>query len=150
MKNLFTAGLLVACLVASQAIIAQQPVVKSTDPQKAASLAALPKKIEFAIPVQKIPTFRVAEKISLPLGDSQFTGEVVDKVQHAAGVLSMNIRSTNFPGTFCTISIITEKDNTQKLVGRIFDPHGSEALVLTEENNRYYWVKEPLRLLMTE
>jgi len=152
MKNLFITGLLVACLVASQAMFAQQPqpVAKPTDFHKAVSLAELPKRIEFALSIQKIHTFRLADKVSLPMGDSEFTGEIVDKAQPAAGVVSMNIRSINMPGTFCTISIVTDSDHTQKIVGRIFNPHGTEALVLTEENNRYYWVKQELRLLMTD
>jgi hypothetical protein len=47
------------------------------------------------------------------------------------------------PGAFCNISVITQNDNSQKLIGRIINPQSDEVLVLTEENNRYYWVKKP-------
>jgi hypothetical protein len=47
------------------------------------------------------------------------------------------------PGALCTVSVITENDNSQKLIGRIINPQSDEVLVLTEENNRYYWMKKP-------
>lgn len=151
MKNLLTVGLLVACLVASPCIFAQQPVSKPTGIDKTFVIAQLPKKIECTFPaLQKIPNARVADNISMQMGDVQFTGQVVEKVQHAANLLSMNVRSTNFAGAFCTISVITEADHTQKLVGRIFNPQSDEVLVLTEENNRYFWVKQPRQFLLTE
>lgn len=151
MKNLLTVGLLVACLVASPCIFAQQPISGTSGNNNSVFFSRLPKKIDCTLPaLQKIPNARISENISMQLGDVQFAGQVVEKVQPEAGLLSMNIRSTNFPGALFTISVITEADHTQKLVGRIVNPQSDDVLVLTEENNRYFWVKQPRQFFMTE
>jgi hypothetical protein len=151
MKNLCAAGLLVVCVVAFQSINAQQPAIAKPGVAKTLSLTQLPQKLECTFPaLQKFAAFRKSETVSLPVGDFQFTGQVVDKVQHAPGVVSMNIRSSNIPGAIFTVSVITEANNTQKLVGRIINPQSDEVLVLTEENNRYFLVKQPRSLFMTE
>jgi hypothetical protein len=151
MKNLCAAGLLVACF-AFQSISAQQPVTQKPVLNKATfSLTQLPHKLECNFPaLQRLSATRKLENVTLPLGNFEFTGQVVDKVQRSSGVVSMNIRSTNFPGSLFTVSVITEADHTQKLVGRIFNPNSNEVLILTEENNRYFLVKQPRELSMTE
>lgn len=151
MKNLCATGLLVACIFAFQTISAQtQPITQKPVLNKAATLAQLPSKLECNVPaLQKLSSIKKSENVTLTLGDYEFAGEVVEKIQRTAGV-SMNIRSTSMPGAFCTVSVITDADNTQKLVGRIINPKSDEVLVLTEENNRYFWVKQPKAYFMTE
>jgi hypothetical protein len=151
MKNLCAAGLLVVCTIAFQSISAQlQPVIQKPVP-KAFTLAQLPEKLEFnGSLLQRVSAIRKSENISLPLGNFEFAGQVTDKVQRAAGVVSMNIRSTNFPGALFTLSVITDADNKQKLVGRIINPQSDEVLVLTEENNKYFLVKQAKQFFMTE
>lgn len=145
MKNLNAAGLLVACIIAFQSISAQQePVNPKLNLLKAKTLAQLPSKLECNTPaLQKLSTLRTSDKVALNLGNFEFAGELVENVRPSAGVQSMNIRSTSMPGVMCTVSVITQDDNTQKLVGRIINPQSDEVMVLTEENNRYYWVKKP-------
>lgn len=144
MKNLHAAGLLVVCIFAFQSISAQQqPVTQKPLLHKATNLAQLPSKLECNIPaLQKLSSSRISDKVALTLGNFEFAGELVDKVQPEQGVQSMNIRSTSIPGALCTVSVITQDDNTQKLVGRIINPQSDEVLVLTEENNRYFWIKK--------
>lgn len=151
MKNLCATGLLVACIFAFQTTSAQtQPITQKPVLNKAATLAQLPSKLECNVPaLQKLSSIKKSENVTLTLGDYEFAGEVVEKIQRTAGV-SMNIRSTSMPGAFCTVSVITDADNTQKLVGRIINPKSDEVLVLTEENNRYFWVKQPKAYFMTE
>lgn len=152
MKSLCTVGLLVACTFAYQLVTAQQkPVIQKPVVNKTFTLAQLPQKLECSFPApQKLSAIRKAENVSLLLGNFEFTGHVIDKVQRSPGVVTMNIRSTNFPGALFTVSVITEADNTQKLVGRIINPQSDEVLVLTEENNKYFFVKQERRLFMTE
>jgi hypothetical protein len=152
MKNQITAGLLVACIFAFQTISAQQQFMTQKPAlNKAATLAQLPSKLECNVPALKqLSSTRISEKVALTLGNFEFAGELVEKVQPAAGLLSMNIRSTSIPGAFCTVSVITEADNTQKLVGRIINPNSDEVLVLTEENNRYFWIKKPKQYFLVE
>jgi hypothetical protein len=144
MKNLNAVGLLVACIFAFQSISAQQqPVTQKPVLLKATTLAQLPSKLECNIPaLQRLSSSQLSDKVALTLGNYEFAGELVDKVQPEKGVQSMNIRSTSIPGALCTVSVITQDDNTQKLVGRIINPQSDEVLVLTEENNRYFWVKK--------
>jgi hypothetical protein len=152
MKNLNTAGLLVACIFAFQTISAQQqPVIQKPALSKASTLAQLPLKLECNVPaLRKLSSTRIADKVALALGNFEFAGELVEKVQASAGVVSMNIRSTSMPGAFCTVSVITDANNNQKMVGRIINPKSDEVLVLTEENNRYYWIKKPKQYFMVE
>jgi len=151
MKNLNAVGLLVVCILAFQTISAQTPAGQKTALLKATTLSQLPSKLECNIPgLQRLSSSRISDKVALVLGNYEFAGELVEKVQQTAGVQSMNIRSTSIPGALCTISVITEDDNTQKLVGRIINPKSDEVFELTEENNRYFWVKKPKAHLMVE
>jgi hypothetical protein len=145
MKNLNAAGLLVACIFAFQSISAQQePVNPKITLLKAKTLAQLPSRLECNTPaLQKLSTFRISDKVAFNLGNFEFAGELMESIRPSADVQSMNIRSTSMPGAMCTVSVITQNDNTQKLVGRIINPQSDEVMVLTEENNRYYWVKKP-------
>ena len=154
MKNQNAVGLLVACIFAYQSITAQQqPVTLNQKPvlSKATTLSQLPPKLECNFSAMKgLSAHRISDKINMTLGDFEFSGELVEKIQSAAGVLNLNIRSTNMPGALCTISVITDENNSQRLVGRIINPKADEVLVLTEENNRYFWVKQPREHFMTE
>ncbi|OQP64729.1 hypothetical protein A3860_18380 [Niastella vici] len=152
MKNLNAAGLLVACIFAFQTMNAQQlPATQKPTLSKASTLAQLPMKLECNVPALKqLSSSRIAEKVALSLGNFEFNGELVDKTQTSAGVTSMNIRSTSIPGAFCTISMITTANNAQKMVGRIINPKSDEVLVLTEENDQYYWIKKPKQFFMVE
>ena len=153
MKNLNAVGLLVVCIFAFQSITAQQTVTLNQKPllSKATTLSQLPPKLECNISAVKgLSAYRISDKINMTLGDYEFSGELIEKVQSAAGVVNMNIRSISMPGALCTVSVITQNDNTQKLVGRIINPKSDEVLVLTEENNRYFWIKKPKQYFMVE
>jgi hypothetical protein len=149
MKNLRPLGLVAACFFAVQSLSAQQPVTKPVPAKPVFS--NFPTKLECALTtLRTIPNARLRENISFQFGDVQFAGEVVDKIQHAPEVLNMNIRLTNYPGALFTLSVVTDENKTQRLVGRIIDPQADVVLVLTEENNRYFFVKEPKEFLVTE
>jgi hypothetical protein len=152
MKNLHAVGLLVACTFAFQSISAQQqPMTQKPALNKASTIAQLPEKLECnLLALKKLSSTHISDNVAMSLGNYEFAGELVNKTQQSAGVVSMNIRSTNMPGAFCTVSVITRTDNTQKLVGRIINPKTDEVLVLTEENNRYFWVKKPKEHFMVE
>jgi hypothetical protein len=152
MKNLNALGLLAACIFAFQSISAQQqPMIQKPVLNKASTISQLPEKLECNLPaLKKLSSTRISDHVAVSLGNYEFAGELVDKTQQASGVVSMNIRSTNMPGAFCTVSVITATDNTQKLIGRIINPKTDEVLVLTEENNLYFWVKKPKEHFMVE
>jgi hypothetical protein len=149
MKNLYPLGLVVVSFFAVQSLSAQQPVIKPIADKPVFS--KFPAKLECAATtLKKLPLAKMREAVSLQFGDLQLAGEVVDKIQRAPQVLNMNIRLTNYSGALFTLSVVTDENNHQKLVGRIVDPAADEVLVLTEENNRYFFVKEPKEFFMTE
>ncbi|HEX6428263.1 MAG TPA: hypothetical protein VF008_11275 [Niastella sp.] len=152
MKNLNAIGLLFACIFAIQTLSAQQqPMTQKPALYKASTIAQLPEKLECNfLALKKLSSTRISDKVAMTLGNYEFAGELVDRTQQAAGVVSLNFRSTNMPGAFCTVSVITGADNTQKMVGRIINPKTDEVLVLTEENNQYFWVKKPKEHFMVE
>jgi hypothetical protein len=152
MKTICIAGLLVVCLFTTSAVNAQLPVsVKQQPADKPLQFSHLPEKFECGLSeLQRAASFRTTENITFRFGKLTFTGQVVDKIQRSANVMSMNIRSTNFAGALFNISIITQPDNTQKISGRIVNPHSGDVLILTEENNRYYLQKQSQKLFMTE
>ena len=154
MKNQSAVGLLVVCMFAFQSISAQQqPITRNQLPtlNKATNFSQLPSKLACNSSVIKgLSARRISDKINLALGDYEFSGELVEKVQSTAGVVNMNIRSLSMPGALCTVSVITQNDNTQKLAGTIINPKSDEVLVLTEENNQYFWVKKQKQYFMVE
>jgi hypothetical protein len=154
MKNQSAVGLLVVCIFAFQSISAQQqPINLNQKPvlSRATNFSQLPSKLACNFSAIKgLSTRRISDVINLELGNFEFSGELVEKVQSASNVMNMNIRSISMPGALCTVSVITQNDNTQKLVGTIINPKSDEVLVLTEENNQYFWVKKEKRLFMVE
>lgn len=101
--------------------------------------------------LQKIFSYKISDKVSFPIGDNQLlTGEVVDRVVHPNGVISINIRSINFPGAFVSISRYKAADGPEKINGQIINPKSGDVLLITEENNKYIIRKELQRLFMAE
>jgi hypothetical protein len=152
MKNLYVAGLIVVCLFITAAANAQTPItVKQQLPDKPLQFSQLPEKFECSLPeLQQAASSRTANNVSLKFGKLNFDGEVVDRIQRADNVMSMNIRSTNFPGALFNIAITTQPDGTQKITGRIINPKSGDVLILTQENNRYYLTKQSQKFFMTE
>jgi hypothetical protein len=154
MKNLCPLGLLTACFFVFQSLSAQQPVTIYKSGQPGISkhaLAKLPQKLDCSLTaLKKISIAKLQENIAFQFGDVQFAGQVIDKVQRSANMLNMNIRLTNYSDALFTLSVITTEDNKQKLVGRIIDPNSDDVLVLTEENNRYFFEKQPKEFFITE
>lgn len=154
MKNHYVAtGLVVVCLFITTAAVAQNPILtpKQGLPNKPMQFSRLPEKFECSIPeLQKAASSRISNTVSLKFGQTTFDGEVVDRIQQSAQVMSMNIRSTNYPGALFNIAFVTQPDGTQKVSGRVINPNSGDVLVLTQENNRYYLVKQQQKFFMTE
>jgi hypothetical protein len=152
MKNLYVAGLVVVCSLVMLTTSAQRPVaVKQHLPDKPLQFSSLPDKFECSLPIlEKAASSRAAEKVSLQFGKFVFTGDVMERVQQSPDVVSINIRSTNFPGALFNISVQTQPDNTQVIRGCVINPQSGDVLILTQENNRYYLQKQSQKFFMTE
>ena len=152
MKNLYTAGLLVVCSLFACTTSAQPTIaVKQQIPDKPLQFSSLPDKFECSLPIlEKAVSSRATEKVSLRFGKFTFTGDVMERVQQSKEVVSINIRSTNFPGALFNISVQTQPDNTRIINGCIINPQSGDVLILTQENNRYYLQKQQQKFFMTE
>jgi len=153
MKNLYVTGFLAACVLAFHTSTAQEPIaVKQTLLNKPLLFSHLPEKIacNFA-ELQKVFYDKKADSISMKLsGQFTFEGEVMEKVQRSSGSLSLNLRSVNYPGTIFNITFTSRPGKSPKITGRIFNPKSGDVLILSEENNQYFLLKQPQQFFMTE
>jgi hypothetical protein len=78
------------------------------------------------------------------------SGEVIEKVETTAGTKNINIRLSNFGNALLNISFLNQQDNTYKITGRIIDPKNADALVIAEENGKYYITKLKMEFFMVE
>lgn len=152
MKNLYPGLIAILFLFITLDLSAQESAIKQgVTPDKPMVFSKFPAKAESRFTdLKKIFSYNVSDKISIPFGTITFTGEVVSKIQRQGGVTSMNIRSTNFPGSVLNISIVPEADNTQTINGRLINLKSGDVIVITQENGRYIIKKESLSLYMPE
>jgi hypothetical protein len=152
MKNLYATGFLVVLLCAAVALNAQEPVtVRQHIPDKPQLFAALPELFECVPPnLERLSHSRTTDTITLQFGKLLFIGEIIERVQQTPQVESINIRSHNYPGAMLNLSVFTDNNNTQKIVGRIIHPDSGDVLILDQENGRYYMRKRLQKFFMTE
>ena len=152
MKHLFYIGLLLTSFCSGVSTFAQAPLSKETSAQKPLLFPGLPPK--FACNNTEVEKFFLASKsdhINLRLSDNLLlSGEVIEKVETTPGIQNINIRLSNFGNALLNISIISKADNTRTIVGRIIHPKHSDALVIAEENGKYYVTKYKMEFFMVE
>jgi len=114
--------------------------------------SALPDSFEVDRPqLQKLFAANINENISLQLS-SQFSinGVLVDKNQHNAGSLTINIRLANYKNALFNLSLRLLADNSTSIQGRILHPRYSDILILYKEKDRYFMKKTSQKLYMPE
>ena len=134
-------------------LVAQsRTALKPLTPDKPFLFARIPDKFRCeANDLQKLFTAEVDEQISFPLpGNQSFKGTVSAKVQRNPSVLSINILSSNFPGTLLNLSLIQQADKSQKIVGRFLNPKNGDVLLIEQQDNAYYITKELQKFVMSE
>jgi hypothetical protein len=70
--------------------------------------------------------------------------------QFENNLLSIVIRSTNFPGAALSFSKITKEDGTISYAGRIISFQHGDAYEINQENGQYYFVKKGFYDLVNE
>ena len=151
MKHQFFVGFLL-CICASCITFAQNPVSKDIRGDKSSLFASLPSKsVCNRSELEKIAQLPKSAHISLLLSDNLvLSGEVIEKVETVAGTKNINIRLSNFGNALLNISFLNQPDNTYKITGRIIDPKNTDALVIAEENGKYYITKHKMEFFMVE
>jgi hypothetical protein len=120
--------------------------------EKPLLFAALPEASEIGADViRQLLGAAENEQINIQLSSQlHIKGQIVAKNQQIPGTFSINIRAENYHNALFNLTVRLLADNTLSYQGRILHPRYGDALVLTRENNRYYFRKRPLKLYMPE
>ena len=151
MKHQFFLGFLL-CVCASFVSFAQNPVSRDTRAEKSSLFASLPtKSVCNRSELEKISQSPKSAQVSLDLADNLvLSGEVIEKVETAGGNQNVNVRLSNFGNSLLHLSFLKQADNRYKITGRIIHPKNAEALVIAEENGKYYITKYKMEFFMVE
>ena len=89
--------------------------------------------------------------VSVRLTSSQvLRGLIISHTKPNPSAETVNIRLLDYPKIVFTLSKIKLDDGSAKYIGHILSLDGNEALVLKQENKKYYFIKTEQRLLVTE
>jgi hypothetical protein len=126
--------------------------VKSLNPEKPMIFSGLPDRFECsATALRQLFTASLNDEISISLSRNlSFRGTIAARVQRDPNVLSVNVLSSNFPGTLLNISLITNPDKTEKIIGRFLNPRNGDVLVIEQQNERLFITKDLQKFVMTE
>lgn len=152
MKRQFQIGFLLLYICFSFSTAAQESNQPNAGAARRLSFATLPpKSICDRAELTKTLSLQKLDYVSLKLTDNfHLTGEVIDKVQSSPGVQTINIRLSNAGNALLNITVIDQPGNTSRIVGRIIHPKNSEAIVIAEENGKYYITKHKMEFFMVE
>jgi hypothetical protein len=135
-------------------IYAQEPLTALREKKlsKPSLFTSVPEQLEVAsTELHRILSSDVNETVFAQLS-SQFrlVGTVVDKNQHTAGSLTVNIRLQNYDNALFNLTIRFLADNSTSMQGRIIHPKYGDVLELYKQGDRYYLRKVSQRLYMTD
>jgi hypothetical protein len=154
MKNVQKLLFLVLLYQLMPFLLAAQPLVatKSLTPDKPHIFTRLPSKFECSLTnLKKLFAAELGQKVSLPFhGSTVFNGTVTAKLQTEPGVVKLNVMSSNFPGAMLNMSLIIQPDKSEQIIGRIINPKNGDVLLISEENKRYYFIKDLKTFVMAD
>lgn len=130
----------------------EPPIVSQSQAAKPLLFAELPQSFEVsAAALQRILAAPANEQIHSQLS-SQFAvdGLIVDKSQHQAGTVSVNVRVTNYHNALLNLSVRLLADNSLLIQGRMLHPRYGDVLVLSKEKDRYFFTQRSQNLVMPE
>jgi hypothetical protein len=146
--------LLCVALVVQGQLYAQEPLAALREKKlsKPSLFTSVPEQLEVASSeLHRILSSDVNERISAQLSSQlQLVGVVVDKNQHTAGSLTVNIRLQNYDNALFNLTIRFLADNSTSMQGRIIHPKYGDVLELYKQGDRYYLRKISQRLYMTD
>lgn len=152
MKHQFFMGFLFSFLCCGFITSAQDPFIKDKRAEKPMLFASLPSKLTCNRPeLEKIQQYVKSDQISIKLSDNLIlSGEVIEKVETSPGIQNINVRLSNYGNALLNVSIFIQPDKTNKIIGRIIHPKHADALVIAEENGKYYITKHKMEFFMVE
>ena len=157
MKNLRTAALCVSISLYSLSSVAQTGDIPINEPNL--NKPKLFQNLPDIIPVKMnnitvLIGAEVGRPVSLSLSDAtvfQFEGIIVSSVsKYENTILSIVIRSTNFPGATLTVSRITDDTGNISYIGRMLSMQHGDMFELKNENSQFLLVKRKFYDLVNE
>jgi hypothetical protein len=153
MKNLYLLGFLGLFIISSKTVSAQEPIpVKQVILDKPLLFTQFSDKTACnKLELEQLLLTAISENINLTVGnDIVLKGVLVEKIRRANHVYSINIKLNAYPGALLNLSFVMKELEITAIKGRIIHPHYGDVLVLIEENQQYYFIKQNQKYFMTE
>ena len=153
MKTLLKTALFVILVLQYTVLNAQAlPEFNKIQPEKAKLFERIPSR--FAVvssAFEKIFSFKLNEKVVLPLGTNTFLeGTVTEKVQQSPEVTSVNIIASNYQGALFTISRIAIPGQPVTYTGRLVSLKHGDAFMMTMQGKELVFAKQKQSSLVAE
>jgi len=148
-KGIICLSLFFICLQSS----AQTPPVREPDMKKPSLFQNLPERISCHISdLTALLESQVGNPVSFSFTNNLNFQGVVSSVASKFDntLLSVVIRSTNFPGAALSFSRIIKEDGSISYVGRIISFQHGDAYEISLENGQYYFIKKGFYDLVNE
>lgn len=152
MKYFIVAGAIVALMGYAHKTMGQKIPIPTEKQFHQTMFTTLPPRVSCQpTELQKLFSYHINDDVSIRVNDQfVFSGIIIDKVERKSGVVSLNIRSTNFPGALFTVSSTNLPGNKKVFTGRILHPSYGDVLELIQENDQYYLRKKNQNKMMVE
>ena len=152
MKNLYTAGVLSFLLFTAYTTIAQvEPPLHQQVPDKPLLFSSLPNKFECNIlQLQTLFAGNITSRTNLKLSSEFHPQAIISGLfKKTASLTSINIKLPEYDDALFTISLVND-EHGNRYVGRILNSRYGDVLLLQQEKNKYYFVKQQQRFIMVE
>ena len=151
MKHALRAGLALLCNVLYFSSPAQPPI-RQVLPNKPLLFNQLPEKLTVSVTLlEQLFSANALQHIKIPLGTGDYlAGIVKEKTVRNRQVMNVTIECINYDGALLTLSRITGIGSAVTYLGRVVNIRYGDVLLLTEENNQYFLVKEKQSLVIVE
>ena len=153
MKNLYLLGFLGLFILSSKTVSAQEPIpVKQVITDKPLLFSKFPERtLCNKSELEQLLLTAISDNINLTFGNNlSLKGVLVEKIRRTNNVYSVNIKLNDYPGALLNLSFVMNEFDITQMKGRIIHPQYGDVLVLTEENQQYYFIKQNQKYFMTE
>lgn len=151
MKHAIGMGIGLLCSLLHLSSFAQLPV-RQTLPNKPLLFHQLPAKTAISsTQLDQLFSSDALQHIKIPLGAGNYlSGVVKEKTVRNQHVTNITIECTNYDGALLTVSRIAGRGSAVTYLGRVVNIRYGDVLLLTEQANQYFLVKEKQSLVVVE
>ena len=155
MKNLAKGILCLSVFLTCLEINAQRsaPPVREPDMNRPSLFQSFPEKINCRVAdLSALLESETGRNVSISFASNFSFQGIVSSVarQFNDNLMSVVIRSTNFPGAALSFSKIIKEDGTVAYAGRILSFQHGDAYEINQENGQYYFIKKGFYDLVNE